>query len=40
MDHSHFDKATYLTANDRIINLIKRSHDWENTEGFIADGVR
>lgn len=34
-----FDKATYKIAKERIISLIKRSHDWENTEGFIADGV-
>ncbi len=34
-----FDKAAYKTAKERIISLIKDSHDWENTEGFIADGV-
>lgn len=34
-----FDKAAYKTAKKRIIGLIKDSHDWENTEGFIADGV-
>jgi len=34
-----FDKAAYKTAKERIISLIKSSHDWENTEGFIADGV-
>lgn len=34
-----FDKAAYKTAKERIINLIKSSHDWEKTEGFIADGV-
>ncbi len=35
----HFDKAAYRIAKERIIGLIKDSHDWENTEGFIADGV-
>lgn len=35
----HFDKAAYSKAKERIISLIKGSHDWENTEGFIADGV-
>ena len=35
----HFDKAAYKKAKERIISLIKGSHDWENTEGFIADGV-
>jgi len=35
----HFDKAAYRIANERIISLIKKNHDWENTEGFIADGV-
>lgn len=34
-----FDKAAYKTAKERVISLIKGSHDWENTEGFIADGV-
>lgn len=34
-----FNKAAYKTAKERIINLIKATHDWENTEGFIADGV-
>jgi len=35
----YFEKAAYEKANDRIIGLIKASHDWETTEGFIADGV-
>ena len=36
----HFDKAAYKVAKERIIGLIKKSlPDWENTEGFIADGV-
>jgi hypothetical protein len=34
-----FDKAAYQAANDQIISLVKNSHDWEHTEGFIADGV-
>src|ERR1700722_10771367 len=39
MNHAHFDKAAYQTANYRIIDMIKNSLDWRNTEGFIADGV-
>lgn len=39
MNPMHFDKITYQTAKTRIIDLIKQSHDWEKTEGFIADGV-
>ena len=39
MNRPCFDKATYAAANDRIIEMVKESHDWENTEGFIADGV-
>lgn len=35
----NFDKAAYRASKDRVIQLIKASHDWENTEGFIADGV-
>lgn len=34
-----FDKVAYKAAKEQIISLIKSSHDWENTEGFIADGV-
>ena len=34
-----FDKAAYTTAKERVTSLIKGSHDWEKTEGFIADGV-
>jgi hypothetical protein len=34
-----FNKAEYKIAKDQIVRLIKDSHDWENTEGFIADGV-
>lgn len=39
MNISYFDRAIYQSANDRIVDLIKNSHDWENTEGFIADGI-
>lgn len=36
---NNFDRVAYLAANDRIIALIKNSHNWQDTEGFIADGV-
>ena len=39
VSHTRFDKAAYRAAKDRIVELIKNSHDWKNTEGFIADGV-
>lgn len=35
----NFDQAAYRASKNRVIQLIKASHDWENTEGFIADGV-
>lgn len=35
----HFDKAAYRFAKERIVKMIQDTHDWENTEGFIADGV-
>lgn len=35
----NFDKTAYRASKDRVIRLIKASHDWELTEGFIADGV-
>lgn len=35
----NFDKTAYQASRERVIRLIKASHDWENTEGFIADGV-
>jgi hypothetical protein len=34
-----FDISAYKASRDRVIQLIKASHDWEKTEGFIADGV-
>lgn len=35
----NFDIIAYRASKERVIQLIKASHDWENTEGFIADGV-
>jgi hypothetical protein len=36
----HFDKAAYSLAKGRIVCLIKDSlPEWENSEGFIADGI-
>ncbi len=35
----NFDITAYKASRERVIHLIKASHDWENTEGFIADGV-
>lgn len=35
----NFDIQAYRASKDRVIRLIKASHDWEKTEGFIADGV-
>ncbi len=34
-----FDKNNYRLEREKAINLIKKTHDWENTEGFIADGI-
>lgn len=34
-----FDIAAYRASKERVIHSIKSSHDWEKTEGFIADGV-
>jgi peptidoglycan/xylan/chitin deacetylase (PgdA/CDA1 family) len=34
-----FDITAYRASRDRVLRHIKASHDWENTEGFIADGV-
>lgn len=34
-----FDRTAYRASKRRAIDLIKGSHDWEKTEGFIADGV-
>ena len=39
MNRTQFDKSVYQTARSRVIELIKSSHDWEKTEGFIADGI-
>ncbi len=35
----HFEINAYNQENERIIEMVKKTHDWENTEGFIADGV-
>lgn len=34
-----FDKEKYKIEKKKVIDLIKQTHDWEKTEGFIADGV-
>lgn len=34
-----FDPAEYRIRKERCYERIKATHDWENTEGFIADGV-
>ena len=34
-----FNKPNYLKTKEVVIDLIKKTHDWENTEGFIADGI-
>ncbi|WP_009964527.1 hypothetical protein [Verrucomicrobium spinosum] len=34
-----FEKEKYAAYHQDVIELIKQSHDWENSEGFIADGV-
>lgn len=34
-----FDKQKYLSVKQTVIDLIKESHAWETTEGFIADGI-
>lgn len=34
-----FSISSYNKSKEKIISDIKSIHDWENTEGFIADGV-
>ena len=34
-----FDLANYRDARRRTVQMIKATHDWERTEGFIADGI-
>ena len=34
-----FHRNKYLLARQDVINLIKQTHNWENDEGFIADGI-
>jgi len=35
----NFNKDFYKQEKAAVIELIKNSHDWDNTEGFIADGI-
>ena len=35
----NFNKEIYKQEKARVIELIKKTHDWQNTEGFIADGI-
>jgi hypothetical protein len=34
-----FDKQQYLNDRQQVIQLIKNTHKWDTTEGFIADGI-
>jgi hypothetical protein len=34
-----FDKINYAEIKQQVIERIKKTHKWETTEGFIADGV-
>src|ERR1700749_363227 len=34
-----FNIEEYQASKQNVISLIKASHDWENHEGFIADGI-
>lgn len=34
-----FDKRKYLENNKKVIQMIKATHEWETTEGFLADGI-
>ncbi len=34
-----FNKEKYKSEKQNVISLIKQTHDWEKTEGFIADGI-
>jgi hypothetical protein len=34
-----FNKADYKQEKAKVVELIKNSHDWLKTEGFIADGI-
>lgn len=35
----NFSKSTYCQQKVIISGLIKKTHDWNNTEGFISDGI-
>lgn len=35
----HFNKTAYAASKEKVVAMIKASYDWENTDGFIADGV-
>lgn len=39
MRESLFDLSAYKDAKKRISDMVKSSHQWETTEGFIDDGV-
>ena len=39
MNSAPFDRNAYALARARTIQGIKNSHQWETSEGFIADGV-
>jgi hypothetical protein len=34
-----FNKEKYRAEKQNVVSLIKQTHDWEKTEGFIADGI-
>ena len=34
-----FKKEEYNESKAEVIEMIKKSHNWESTEGFIADGL-
>jgi len=34
-----FNKHQYLEDNKKVIQMIKNTHAWETTEGFLADGI-
>ncbi|MDD5020924.1 MAG: hypothetical protein PHR82_02165 [Endomicrobiaceae bacterium] len=34
-----FNIDTYAKSKQDVIDIIKSTHDWEHTEGFIADGL-
>lgn len=34
-----FKKQDYRKAKEKVVNMIKATHDWKGNEGFIADGI-